>query len=141
MYRAGRHVDPEFEDDELLYNRCQALHVAEQRLLPTGIKFPDWSVNRSKYSEPDDVLIPTYLDWGIVEFQVDSVPKKLESLGNVVFEFKVEHDPVDDNYSHSEVRTYKEGIHHKNVEVNKTVKKQFRQMLSDRTRLIRSPKS
>lgn len=114
--------------------------VKEQRLLPTGIKFPDWSVNRSKYSEPDDVLIPSYLDWGIAEFQVESVPKKMESPGNVVFEFKVEHDPVDDNYSHSEVRTYKEGTHHKNIDVNKTVKKQFRQMLSDRTRLIRSPK-
>ncbi len=141
MYRAGRPVDPDFADDELLYNRCRAVHVAEQRLLPEGIKFPDWSVNRSKYSEPDDVLLPSYSDWGIVEFKVDSVPKKLISPGEVVFEFKVEHDPVEDNYSHSEVRTYKGGVHNKKIDPNTAVKKQFRQMLSDKTRLIRFPQA
>ncbi len=141
MYRVGRPIDSYFEEDELLYNRCRLEHVDGERLLPTGIRFPDWSVNRGKYSEPEDVLIPEYWDWGIAQFEVSSVPKSLNLPGNTQFEFRVEHDPLENNYSHSEVRTYKDGNHHRKLEVNKTVKKQFRQILSDRTLLIRQPKT
>ena len=141
MYRNGRLIDPFFDEDELLYNRCLSEHVYREQLLPTGIRFPDWSVNRAKYSEPEDVLVPNFQDWGIAQFEVRNIPKSLISPapGNVKFDFKVEHDPLNDNYSHSEVRTYKNGHHSKNLNVSTTVKKEFRQMLSEKTVLILTP--
>lgn len=139
MWRSDRPVDPDFDESEQLYNRCLAEHVENERLLPTAIKFPDWSVNRAKYSEPDDVLIPSYQNWAIAAFAVGDVPKSLTSSGNVKYDFKVEHDPLDDNYSHSEVRTYKDNRHDKKIDVNKLIKKQFRQILSEKTVVIRKP--
>jgi hypothetical protein len=139
MYRAGRSLDQDFDESELLYKRCLAEHIEEERLLATAISFPDWSVNRAKYSEPEDVLIPDYLDWGIAAFEVGNVPKSLISPGNVKYDFRVEHDPVEDNYSHSEVRTYKDEHHDKKLDPNKTVKKRFRQILSEKTVIIRQP--
>jgi hypothetical protein len=139
MYRNGRSIDPCFDGDELLYNRCLLEHINGEQLLPTGIRFPDWSVNRAKYSEPEDVLVPDFQDWGIAQFEVRNIPKSLISPGSVKFDFKVEHDPLNDNYSHSEVRTYKNGQHSKDLDVNKTVKKEFRQLLSERTVLISRP--
>jgi hypothetical protein len=141
MYRSGRSLDQVFDESELLYNRCLAEHIEEERLLATAIRFPDWSVNRAKYSEPEDVLIPDYLDWGIAAFEVGNVPKSLTSPapGNVKYDFRVAHDPVEDNYSHSEVRTYKDEHHEKKLDVNKTVKKLFRQILSEKTVIIRKP--
>lgn len=139
MYRAGRPVDMNFDDNENLYNRFKKEFLAEGRFLPAGIKFPDWSVNREKYSEPEDVLIPDYLEWGIAQFKVSDVPAKLASSGDIKYDFKVEHDPEEDNYSHSEVRSYKNGIHTRKIEVNKNVKKIFRQILSEKIVINKQP--
>ncbi len=139
MYRAGRPVDMNFDDNEKLYNRFKQEFLAEGKFLPTGIKFPDWSVNREKYSEPEDVLIPDYLEWGISQFNVSDVPNTLTSTGDIKFDFKVEHDPVEDNYSHSEVRSYKNGQHNKKIDVNNAVKKRFRQILSEKIVIIKQP--
>lgn len=139
MYKAGRPVDMNFDENEHLYVRCQKQHIEGEKLLPTGIRFPDWSVNREKYSEPEDVLIPNFSDWGIVQFKVKNVPELLESPGDIKYNFKVEHDPLEENYSHSEIRTYKNGHHSKNLEVNKTVKKLFRQILSEQMVIIKQP--
>ncbi|MTJ22697.1 hypothetical protein FJR06_15770 [Dolichospermum sp. UHCC 0352] len=137
MYRMSHPVDMSFDENEKLYNRCQKEHINGERLLPTGIKFPDWSVNREKYSDPEDVLVPNFFDWGIAQFKVSDVPEQIESPGNIKYDFRVEHDPTEDNYAHSEVRTYKDGNHSKKLEVNKTVKKLFRQMLSEKTVIIK----
>lgn len=149
MFQNGRSVDPDFDLDEQLYRRCCPTQVVENRLLPEAINFPDWSVNRAKYSQPEDVLFPNFHCCGIASFRVRDIPRELKSGGEKgqeenVFEFKVVHCPEEDNYSHSEVRTYKNGIHDKSDKnfknkINKTVKKEFRQLLSDRTTLIRQP--
>jgi hypothetical protein len=139
MYRSGRPVDMNFDDNENLYNRFRKEYLAEGKFLPTGIKFPDWSVNREKYSEPEDVLIPDFHEWGIAQFKVGDVPDTLPSPGDIKFDFKVEHDPVEDNYSHSEVRSYKNGQHTRKIEVNRTVKKTFRQILSEKIVIVKEP--
>jgi len=139
MYRNNRHIDPSFDENENLYNRFKQNYFKDGKFLPEGIRFPDWSVNREKYSEPEDVLIPNYSDWGIIEFKVGAIPQSLESLGDVKFDFKVEHDPYDDNYSHSEVRTYKNGVHEKRIDLPKLVKKEFRQRLSEKIIVIKQP--
>ena len=108
MYRRGRPVDPLFEPSENLYRRCQADQIVG-RILPQAFRSPSFSVNRGKYSEPQDVLIPSYERWGVAGFQVKDVPSRIVSSGGTQFEFRIDHIPEEDNYSHSEVRTYKNG--------------------------------
>ena len=53
--------------------------------IPARIRFfPDASVNRGKYSEPEDVLIPGWLGWGIAAFTVVEIPAQLVSEGGPV---------------------------------------------------------
>ena len=100
------------------------------------------SVNRSKYSEPGDVLYslyPKYIDWGVAEFRVEDLPASLESEDESVFEWKVEHAPEEGNYAHSEVRTYRNGIYSRGLDPPKLVKKRFRLIMSDRIKLAILP--
>ncbi len=141
MYRRGRPVDPIFAPSEDLYYRCQLEHVLENRLLPTALRFPDFSVNRAKYSQPEDVLVPSYVLWGIAAFKVEDLPSERQSDANTFYTWNVVHDPNEDNYAHSEVRTYKNGHYGKDLNVSKMIKKEFRQILSDRARILKYPQS
>jgi hypothetical protein len=146
MFQNARSIDSHFASDELLYRRFCHDEVLENRLAPDSIKFPDWSVNRQKYSEPEDVLIPsgdkTYFCCGVAGFLVSDIPSKIDT--DIVFSFIVEHRPEPDNYAHSELVTYKNGVSGKeikNFKVSTKVKKAFRVALSDNTRIIISPSS
>ena len=146
MYRNSRALDNDFAADELLYRRFSKNEVAEGRLLPSAIDFPDWSINRQKYSEPGDVRFPAgceeiYFCCGVVGFKVSDIPTSLTiETTPAVFTFDVQHRPEDDNYSHSEVWTYKDGYHSSDKKfkkkINTMLKKKFRQILSDRTYVI-----
>ena len=142
MFRNGRPVDPDFEPEEELYLRCLPDQVDGQYLLPTAIKFTNQSVNRGRYSKPEWVLIPDWLHLGIASFEVRDVPPTPESLGDVRYEFKVEHDPFEDNYAHSEIRTYKNGVYEPGAgkKVNSKVKQRFRAIVCDRARILRRPR-
>lgn len=140
MFRRGRPADENFGREEKLYYRCQAQHVDGQRLLPQAIRFPNFSVNRSKYSEPEDVLIPSYQDWGISMFSVGDIPEPESTDENTHYSWRVTHDPLEDNYAHSEVRTFKNNIYTDKLQVPKTIKKKFRQILSERITIIHQPK-
>ena len=94
-------------------------------------------MNRGKYSEPEDVLIPSFERWGIASFQVRDIPRELVSGGGLKFEYRVAHIPKEDNYAHSEVRAHKNGKYDPGMKVSLTVKKQFRQLLSDRAVLVK----
>lgn len=143
MLRRGRDVDPNFQADESLYLRCTKAAVHGDRLLPQSIpmRLPAFSVNRSKYSERDDVLLPDWPDHGIAVFAVGDVPTPLISPppGGVRYDFKVEHVPEERSYGHSEVKAYKGPTFDPHLDINKTVKKQFRQVLSDRAVIARQP--
>lgn len=111
--------------------RCEKGHVANGRLKSVAaIKFPDQSVNRSRYSRPLDLLIPDpmfersrkWLFLGVVKFAVGDVPAKMERNGSTLCEFRVEHDPQEKNYSHSELRVYKDGNRIRLADKNKISK-------------------
>ena len=140
MFRRGRPVDDNFDLSEELYYRCQAQHVDGQWLLPGAIRFPNFSVNRSKYSEPGDVLIPSYQDWGIATFVVKDLPEPESTDKRTEYEWRVVHDPLEDNYAHSEVRTFKNDVYSENIKVPATIKKKFRQILSERIIVTCPPK-
>jgi len=117
MYRNGRPFNPQFEPGEALYRMFRPEAVEADRLLAAFIPFDAaMSVNRSKYSEPGDILSVLrlkYAHWGVVRFRVSDVPTRMESEAGVLFEWFVEHAPEEDNYAHSEVRTFRNRIHSK----------------------------
>ncbi len=139
MYRQGRPEDPVFAPDEWLYMRAAREHIDTGRLLPAAISFTEQSVNRSKYSEPEWVLIPRYHHCGIGAFLVRDIPANLASPASVSYAFRPVHVPLEDNYAHSEVRTFRGGVYepHSGKKVNQTVKAAFRAQLADRAIILK----
>lgn len=137
LLRRGRPVDPEFSPSELLFRAIARKDLtAEGYLLPTAFEFPDFSVNREKYSEPKDVILqrPSH---GVAAFEVQDVPEELEGPEGP-YHFTVEHAPEEDNYAHSEVRTYKQGQRHLK-KPPRALRTLFRLQLSARVRLLKEP--
>lgn len=156
MLRMDRPPDPLFFPEELLYLRC-TLEGAEtlsaddgslrRRVRPAYIHFPDQSVNRQKYSRPWHVLLPgasedsrDWILWGVACVPVAALPPPQETAGKVLYEFTVEHDPLDDNFGHAELRVYKNRQRETDKKkINAKVKKTYRQLLSEQTRIILDP--
>ena len=134
-----RAPDNQFGQDELLFVRCLSDQVDGEHLLPAGIKFPDWSTNRERYSEPQDVLLPNFERWGIAGFKVSAVPARLQTGESKEYTFAAIHEPVPDNYAHTEVRAFKDGAHDRDLKVPTLIKKEFRTRLSALTSIIKKP--
>jgi len=147
LLRNGRPVDPVFDLAEQLYHRCTAGSTLEDpqqpglfRLKPSSLRCPDFSVNRQKYSQPEDVLLPSYQEMGVAAFAVGDVPSSIISPGGVVLEFRVEHVPLEENYAHAEVRSYKDSARIlESSKVPDRVKSEFRQRLSEKSVVIIDP--
>ena len=54
-------------------------------------------------------------------------------------DFRVEHDPEPENYSHTEVRSYPNGSDQPKRLKNQKIKKQIRQIISDRAQVVKYP--
>ena len=145
LLRAGRAIEPLFAPKERLYLRCRPEMIGENdHVLPASIRCNGQSCNRGKFSEPDDVLYPDWLDWGVAELFVKDIPAvppvDCMDISPHKYEFAVEHIPLEENYSHSEIRAYKNGLFCDKTEPGKLIKKWFRAELSLKTRIIRKPK-
>ena len=101
-------ADNLFALDEPLYLRIDPAYFpreyADINEVPLNeVRFPDFSVNRGKYSIPEDVLRPNWPKCGIATFQVQDVPQSLpHPSGSLIYNFRVEHVPELNNYSHSD---------------------------------------
>ena len=144
----GRQPDPIFEDNECLYFRCSVDQIDENGILQDAIKFPNWSTNRAKYSEPEDVLLPKFSNWGIAQFRIIDIPKSLQSEGGITCQFRPIHDPVSlsvedgdtyENYAHTEVRTFKDNVFDIKRKPPTLIKKEFRARLAARIKIIKRP--
>ena len=136
MYRNDRAVDAEFLPSELLYYRISVLGPIGSCPEGVDIRLPENSVNRGKYSEPRDILFPNYFHLGVAEFPVSKIPAPrtvTDQQGKTrVYELKVEHDPMEDNYAHSEVRAFREHLrvtHTGKIPVD--LKSEFRQLIAE----------
>ena len=121
----------EFDTKERLFQRFDELITDRPYIYPNQVRFPEFSVNRERFSEPDDVLLPDYLDWGIVSFKIEDIPGKRVigegTSGETTYSFVAVHVPIPDNYSHSEIRTEKNGVYTKGKKIsNKNIKRYFR---------------
>ncbi|MEB2346133.1 MAG: hypothetical protein OZ948_15500 [Deltaproteobacteria bacterium] len=132
--------DPHFDPDERLYYAVDPADIEgegeDRSPNVSSIRFPDLSVNRGKYSSPPEVLVGPRKDWESWYFLVSEVPPTTTFVPKPrttdTYSFKVEHDPIPDNYAHSEVRAYKNGERHKRgrpVEVRLHFRDHLRQQL------------
>jgi hypothetical protein len=107
MYRRGREAVPDFAGPELLYLRYMSQHFIQGQLLPEGIRSQlKQSVNRGRFSEPEDALFSEtakYDGLGVVEFKVADIPERVEQPQGPSYVFFMRHEPDDENYSHSEI--------------------------------------
>jgi hypothetical protein len=142
MLRRGRGRIDNFEPNEPLYRRCTKEHVIAIPGSGLGVRFPDFSVNRGgpNFGPASDVLLPSWPDHGVVEFSVSDIPSEITSDHSPPYNFKPVHEPLEENYAHSEVRTFKGGLYDKNLRVSSMIKKQFRQILGERARIAIDPK-
>ncbi|MGI8638885.1 MAG: hypothetical protein ACR2MG_02910 [Pyrinomonadaceae bacterium] len=146
----GRPTIKDFEPNESLYFRFSSEHFPDETRLPVAaIRFPDFSVNAGSLSQPSDVLIPHWINLGIAELKVSAIPLPLRSddkNDEREFSFKACHDPIDEthpayskqqfeNYAHTEIRAFLENEHFKK-DPPKSVRKKFRLILSDATKII-----
>lgn len=145
LLRKGRVATQNFQPVEKLFLRFNKLLEENGYIYPSSIHFPAFSVNREKFSEPNDVLLKNYLDWGIAAFKVEDIPDDTETEQNddshTVYSFKAVHCPEDFNYAHSEVHTERNGSYKENIKIkSKIVKRYFKYTLSGRINIIKDSK-
>lgn len=102
MLQNNRQADQDFNPEEDLYWRFKEFN-------PLAFKLVNQSTNRSKHGcQPEWILIPCYKTYGYGVFKVRDIPPLKITSGNVRYDFQVEHDPMEFNYCHSEIRAYKD---------------------------------
>lgn len=129
-----------FELEEKLFRRFTELLEVEGHLYPNSVQWPDFSVNREKFSQPEDVLLPNYPECGVCAFRAKHIPTPFEVYDTIkktnnIYEFCVWHAPLEHNYSHSEVRGLKNNQRVKDIS-SKMVKKKFRFKLSEKLEIL-----
>ena len=145
--RCPMKIDNIFPAEEDLYLRLNPIYFNKEfanneRLTLAEVRFPDFSVNRGKYSKPENVLKPIWFRYGIASFKVKDIPDPLKDVDTEdVFSFKVEHAPEKENRAHSEIRTYKNGLRKPGdkLEPSKTLRTKFREQLRKKIKLIKIP--
>jgi hypothetical protein len=132
MLTRGRETDDSFEPAEPLFIRFQSDQADGEKLLTVALKFlrfPNTSINRGKYGEPFDVLIPIYGDWGIAQFNVSDVSAQITKGDDSEINVKPIHCPEVCNYAHSEIAVF-DSDQKMLSEVSSSVKKTFRDELA-----------
>lgn len=140
MLLNGRGADQDFSESEMLFYRLK-MPCGNAGDRPSGLdmEYPDFSVNREKHGGiPEFVLLPKWLTCGIGEFRKGDIPGPDTSDGGIEYSWPIIHVPEDMNYYHSEIQTFKSGVHcHRSSQVNKIVFRRFRQRLAEAMTITR----
>jgi hypothetical protein len=135
MIRNGRPALTHFAPDELLFLRYGVDDFVNGQLAAAAIHFPKQSVNRGRFSEPGDVLFHNdgkYDGLGAVEFDVADIPATITGDQGSTYRFFMHHEPLDDNYGHSEIWSARPRAEEEYREPSKSTKLQFRMQLCKR---------
>jgi hypothetical protein len=138
MLRNGRVEDQVFGDAENLYRRYSKEHWVGDTFVSAGFKFPRPSVNREKYSQPEDVVYSDdgkFTGWGVLEFRVENIPQRLVDGAGRPYLFFPWHTPEEDNYAHSEIWCESESQRGQHADPSSQTKKRFRTILSQHVRV------
>lgn len=135
MIRNRRPVIPNFAADEPLFLRYGVDDFVNGQLVAAALHFPRQSVNRGRFSEPEDVLYHDegkYDGLGAVEFGVADIPATITGDQGSTYRFFMHHEPLDDNYGHSEIWSARPESEEEYREPGKSTKLQFRMQLCKR---------
>jgi hypothetical protein len=119
----------EFCPDEPLYLRYGSDDFVAGTLDVSVLHFPRASVNRGRLSEPEDALFSEtgeYNGLGVIELRVSDLPETIAQPQGPAYTFYMEHTPLDDNYSHSEICSEQAPCTGRLRTPSKTVKMRFR---------------
>jgi hypothetical protein len=115
MKRHGRPVDVHFIPAEQLFRRVppDLWEDPAEDFDIEAIELPDMSVVWGKYGHPEWARFDrgTYTDWGVIGFAVQHIPPSLTNLGIFVWRFAPYHAPEGNNYPHTEIRAFENGVH------------------------------
>ena len=106
-------------------------------------------MNRGKHSIPSDVLLPSktkgsarWIYCGVAQCLRNDVPNKIEYKAQKGRKEEiictVDHDPEEDNYSHTELRVHKGGSRAKKIS-SRLAKKEYRTKLALKAVLLIKP--
>lgn len=140
MYRNDRPVMPGFDLNEPLYIRYGADEFVDGQLASAAIRFKKQSVNRGALSEPEDVLFHeagAYNGLGAVELRVADIPAVVTGEQGAVSTFFMHHEPLDDNYAHSEIWSDRLPATGDYQEPSRSVKLLFRTQVCERIKTDR----
>ncbi|MBF0510554.1 MAG: hypothetical protein HQK57_16745 [Deltaproteobacteria bacterium] len=139
LFRRGRPVDHLIDPEEELYIRFEEVTKGFVEL--GCIKCPDQSVNRSKYSRPEHVLLPNFFNLGYGSIKSSDIHEVVETPPGEPRYFRSEHDPLEDNYSHAEIRAYKENEHKNRVTKigSRILRTKFKSILQKKIKIIKMP--
>ena len=140
MIRGNRGEDHNFYWFHLLYYRFCAEDVAGGRLIPNRIKYDNTSVNWCKYSKPWDVIFDNP-GFGMAQFLVallpSGIPREIPAgQQSDIHVSKPKHDPLPENYAHTEIRTYDSLGNERGNKLGRLARKEFQQILSDRAIIL-----
>jgi hypothetical protein len=105
MLRNGRAEDQDFSPTEHLYRRYVQADFEGDSLRPARFRFPP-SLNRERYSEPEDVVVSETGEFdgcGILESTVGELSLQITDDLQNDYRFLPVHRPEENNYSHIEI--------------------------------------
>lgn len=110
VHQGGLPVVETFDDDEVLYRRYLQAHFVDHELVPQHFQFPRPSFNRSKFSQPVDVLHPDCCGgrefgpgWGVLECPASNARVSAQSHDQQELVLHPTHRPLPTCYAHSEL--------------------------------------
>lgn len=109
---------PHFDPNEYLFRRVPLAlwSSADDPVEVDAVELPDMSVGRSRFGHPEwvrfDVVNNVHFeDWGVIGFRVRSIHPRFWVNGIEEFTFEPCHDPLEQDYPHTEVRVFLNGQH------------------------------
>ena len=121
VHQNGRPADQTFGADEYLYRRYPKEYLRDGKPVPLAFQAFSFeraaghSVNRSKYSLPEDVLEPDCCDgnfrpeYVVLQILVSELPAEIPASNGTSYRIRPVHRPKETCYSHSEIWCNEQG--------------------------------
>jgi len=142
LLQGGRTPDPIFLPEEELFIRFNQID-GSGKVAISEIRYDNQSGNRSKYcSKPSYILLPNYGNWGYGSISVRDIldiPAIITAKSGVTNSCEVAHMPLKDNYSHSEIWTYRNGVRVTNNNKKKKIAALFRIEICQKINILMNP--
>jgi hypothetical protein len=142
LLQGGRTPDPIFSPEEELFIRFRQID-GSGKVAISEIRYVDQSGNGSKYCyRPRYILLPNYDNWGYGAIRIKDIldiPGIITKISGVNNSCEVTHMPLTDNYSHSEIWTFRNGVRVTNNNKKKKIGLLFRKEICQKINVLTNP--